>query len=53
MDMNSGGSLETAIAVGSGAAVDTAFFVMIVLMEPVGAFGTTRPITGSAAINTF
>jgi len=47
------GSLETAVAVRSGAAVNTAFFVVIVLMKSIGTFWTARAIVVGAAMYAF
>ena len=52
MNMFPGGSLETTVAVGSGTAVDTAFFVVVVLMQPAD-IGAARTIIGRAAKSTF
>jgi len=40
----SGGSLEAAVAVGSGTAVDAVFFIFVVQMKPVDTFGTAVTI---------
>ena len=53
VDVLSGRSLETAVAVRCGTAIDTAFFVIVVHVKSVGAFGTPRTIGGGTAIRTF
>ena len=48
-----GRGLETPIAVGCGTAVDTAPFIMVVLMESIDAFGTARTVVMGTAMNAF
>jgi len=48
-----GGSLKTAVAVRGGSAVNTALFIIVVLMKSVNAAGTARTIGGGTAIRTF
>ena len=45
--------MEAAIAVGCGTAVNTAFFVMVVLMEPAGTLRAAVTIFGRFAKDTF
>ena len=52
MNMFPGGSLETTVAIGRGTAVDTAFFVVVVLMEPVGVFWTSGTVFGRTTKST-
>ena len=44
VNMFPGGSLETAIAIGSRTAIDTTLFVMVMLMKPIGVFRTTLTV---------
>ena len=47
------GSFKASVTVCCGAAVDAAFFIVVVYMEAVGAAWTTRPIRGRTAKGTF
>ena len=53
MNVLSGWSLKATVPIGGSTAVDTAPFVMIVLMQPIGAFWAARAIVFGTAIDTF
>jgi hypothetical protein len=53
VDMFAGRSLKAAVAIRGGSAVDTVFFIGIMLMKSIKAFGTTGPEFCGPALNTF
>jgi hypothetical protein len=53
VNMFPGGSLEAAVAIRRRSAVNTMFFVSIVLMKSVEAFGTAGAKFSGTAMNTF
>jgi len=53
VDVFPGRSLEAAIAVRSRTAVDAVFFIFVVHMKAVDAFGTTVTIRRRTAVRTF
>ena len=46
-------SLQTAVSVGSGTAINTALFIVVVLMEPIETFWTSRTVSSCAAMYAF
>ena len=53
VDMLSGGGLKAAVSVGSGTAVNTVFFICIVLVKVVKAFWTAGSEFAGTAVYTF
>ena len=44
VNMFPGGSLKTSVTVGCGTTINTALFVMVMLMKPIGIFRTALPV---------